>query len=269
MVEAVVGSAGADGRRPVSDPDRARLDRLAERRRAGEPLQYILGEWAFRTLDLIVDTRALVPRPETEQVVEVALGELRRVAGGTADPVVVDLGTGSGAIALSVAVEAGPSRPGLRVVATDVDRDALDLAAANRDRVAARHPRVAGAVEFRAGSWYEALPDELRGRVHVIVSNPPYVAEGEWGGLPEDVRREPRIALVAPPSSDGTPGGSAVESVLTGAPAWLARPGAVVVEIAPHQAGPCAAMARRAGFETVAVVADLAGRDRALVGRIG
>ena len=180
---------------------------LLERRRAGEPLQYVLGKWAFRTLELTVDPRALIPRPETEQVVEVALAVLRRRR-----PVVVDLGTGTGAIALSIAVE----RPDAQVWATDVDPGALALARTNRERVRARP------VSYRQGSWFDALPDRLRGRVDLVVSNPPYVSEAEWAELDLEVRCEPYGALVAGPGSDGTPGLGAVEAVLRGSVEWLA-----------------------------------------------
>lgn len=228
------------------------LEAMVARRLAGEPLQYVLGRWAFRTLDLAVDPRALIPRPETEQVVEVALAEL----GDRSAPVVADLGTGSGAVALAVAVE----RPGARVWATDVDPDALALAEANRAGVGAE-------VTLCRGSWYDALPGELRGGVDLVVANPPYVSEEEWPTLPPEVRREPHRALVAAAGSDGTPGLAAVEAVLAGAPGWLAPGGVVVVELAPHQAAAGVRVARRAGLRAVRVAPDLAGRDRAVVGR--
>jgi len=286
MVDHVVG-AGPSGA-PVGDAGWATLDSLADRRLTGEPLQYVLGRWAFRHLDLRVDRRALIPRPETEQVVEVALAELRRLAarrqlvgrsatgaggpdGGTSDggtsewegPVVVDLGTGTGAIALSVATETDA-----RVWAADADPDALALAASNLDEVAADRPDVAGRVSLVAGRWFDALPCELRGHVDLVVSNPPYVAAGEWDGLDPEVRREPRQALVAADGTDGTPGLADVEAVLRGSVGWLARPGAVVVELDPRQAAPAAAMAEAVGFGDVRIERDLAGRDRAVVGRV-
>ncbi len=138
----------------------------------------------------------------------------------------------------------------------------------NRDRVTAAEPRVAGRVTLAAGDWFAAVPAALRGRVDLVVSNPPYVAAAEWPDLPAEVRLEPHRALVAADGSDGTPGLAAVEVVLGDAAAWLGRPGAVVVELAPHQAGAAVAAARRAGFVDVDVARDLAGRDRAVVGRI-
>ncbi len=268
LLDDVLGPAHSRGGATEPVPDRlvARAGELAARRSAGEPLQYVLGSWAFRSLELQVDRRVLIPRPETEQVVETALEVLAQVVGDRADAVVVDLGTGSGAIALSIAVEAGGRPGGLRVFATDADPDALEVAGANREHVGATHPGAAERVTLRQGDWFCALPDALRGRVDLVVSNPPYVAEAEWGGLDAGVRLEPRRALVAGAGSEGTPGLAAVEAVLAGAPAWLGRPGAVVVELAPDQAAPAAALAHRLGFSEVRVTTDLAGLDRALVG---
>jgi release factor glutamine methyltransferase len=228
------------------------IEGLVDRRLAGEPLQYLLGEWAFRTLTLTVDRRALIPRPETEQVVEEALDLLRWVR----RPVVVDLGTGSGAIALSVAAEV----EGAQVWASDADAGALSLAEENRART--RLP-----VALRRGRWYAALPAALAGRVDLVISNPPYVSEAEWPALEPELHWEPRQALVATAGSEGTPGLADVEAVLVGAPDWLTPTGAVVVEVAPHQAQAAAAVASRAGFGDVRIGRDLAGRDRAVVAR--
>jgi release factor glutamine methyltransferase len=228
---------------------------LVARRAAGEPLQYVLGRWGFRQLDLFVDRRVLIPRPETEQVVEVALGELRHLPGE--DLVIVDLGTGSGAIALSLAAEGEKGA----VWATDHSADALVVARAN---LAGMAGRAATRVRLAEGSWWEALPGELQGRVSLAVSNPPYVSSGEMATLPEVVADwEPRDALEAGPT-----GLEAIELIVTGSPGWLARPGALVVEIAPHQAAAVTALARSAGFSSVRVEADLAGRQRAVVARI-
>lgn len=107
----------------------------------------------------------------------------------------------------------------------------------------------------------------MRGRVDLVVSNPPYVSAGEWPGLDEAVRREPRRALVAADGTDGTPGFAAVEAVLRGAPRWLGERGVVVVEHAEHQAAPARRLARRLGFVDVRTAPDLAGRERAVVCR--
>ncbi len=249
----------------------ARLDAMVERRRRGEPLQYVLGSWGFRSLDLMVDPRVLIPRPETEAVVGHALDELDHLRAARArldgDPAgagrrggsrpmlrVADLGTGSGAIALSVAAE----RDGVEVWATDASAPALDVARANLAGLGRR----ATAVRLAQGSWFEALPAELAGSLDLVVSNPPYVGAGE--ALPaEVVDWEPTSALVAGP--DGT---ECLHEVLAQAPAWLARPGALVLELAPAQAEPLARAARRMGY-VVEIGRDLADRPRALRARWG
>jgi release factor glutamine methyltransferase len=235
------------------------VEDMVERRRRGEPLQYVLGVWGFRGLDLVVDRRVLIPRPETEVVVEVALAELRRLTPPPelppAPPLAVDLGTGSGAIALSLALEA----PLARVWGTDRSAQALAVARAN---LAGLGSRVAPRVRLAEGDWFDALPGELQGMVDLIVSNPPYVAATEV--LPAEVADwEPAGALVAGPT-----GLEEVARILAEAPAWLRRPGAVVVEIAPHQAEAAARLAADAGFVDVDVRPDMAGRLRALVARV-
>ena len=238
---------------------------MAAQRASGVPLQYVFGHWPFRTLDLTVDDRVLIPRPETEQVVEVALGEARRLAERL---VVIDVGTGSGAIALALAAELG-ARGLAAVGATDASTGALAVAAANLEAVRASHRGTLPPITFYEGSWLEPLPDDWRGRIDLVVSNPPYVSEDEWPLLPPEVRQEPRRALVAGPGRDGTPALAGVEAVLAQARDWLRRPGVVVVELAPHQADAATALARRLGYAKVRVERDLVGRLRALVARIG
>jgi len=256
---------------PLSEAAVAAARAMAARRAAGEPLQYVFGHWPFRTLDLLVDPRVLIPRPESEQVAGVALAEARRLATTTPDKgarglVAVDAGTGSGAIALALAAELG--RPALREVwATDASADALAVAAANLRTLRARRGDDLPKVELVEGSWLNALPAARRGAVDLVVSNPPYVAEAEWDGLAAEVRAEPRRALVAGPGSDGTPGLADVEAVLAQSREWLGRPGTAVIELAPHQAGAAAELARRLGYQDVRVEPDLAGRPRALVAR--
>jgi release factor glutamine methyltransferase len=251
-------------------PDQvARATELAERRRAGEPLQYVLGHWAFRDLDLLVDPRVLIPRPETERVVEVALSELVRLA--TPTPTVVDAGTGSGAIALALATELARRGRPAEVFAVDASPEALAVARANLDRVGQGHGAIDGpgcSITLLEGSWLEPLPEARRGAIDLVVSNPPYVAETEWPDLDDEVKAEPRQALVAPAGSEGTPGLADVEAVLTQALAWLARPGTVVIELAPHQAEAGARLARTLGYDEVAVAPDLSGRLRVLIGRL-
>jgi len=267
ILEEVAAGARPEATRAFDADQAAAARAMAARCRAGEPLQYVVGHWPFRTLDLLVDRRVLIPRPETEQVVEVALGELAPAvaAAGRRRPVAVDLGTGSGAIALSLAVEGVAAHDGLAVWATDVDPAALAVAAANLDRVRAEHGRRVATVELVRGRWWSAVPAERTGPVDLVVANPPYVAEEEWPALPAEVRLEPRRALLAGPGSDGTPGLADVEAVLAGAARRLAPGGAAVVELAPHQAAPAAGLARALGFGRVRVAPDLTGRPRALV----
>jgi release factor glutamine methyltransferase len=280
LVEEVTGDRWPAG--PVTEAARHRLAVLVERRLAGEPLQYVIGRWAFRSLDLMVDRRVLIPRPETEQVVEVALAELDRLTTHPPHPlhpphpatdgvdrppappaarpaggrlVAVDLGTGSGAIALAVAAE----RPGVEVWATDVSPAALEVAGANLAGLGGPATRV----RLAQGSWWTALPDHLRGRVDLAVSNPPYIAADEIAGLDAQVVDwEPKVALEAGPT-----GLEALRDILRGAAAWLRPGGVAVIEIAPHQAESAAAIARDAGFAAIEVRPDLAGRDRTLVAR--
>ncbi len=243
---------------------------MAARRAAGEPLQYVFGHWPFRGLELRVDPRVLIPRPETEQVVEVALGEARRLSGlrPRAGLVIVDAGTGSGSIALALAGELGAAVVE-QVWATEVSAAALEVAAANLSACRAAAPPGARlpAVALAQGSWLDPLPEEVRGRVDLVVSNPPYVAEEEWAGLDPEVRCEPRQALVAGHGREGAAGLADVEAVLDEARQWLGRPGAVVVELAPPQAGPAQEWARHLGYDEVRTEPDLAGRPRALVAR--
>jgi release factor glutamine methyltransferase len=225
---------------------------MAARRLSGEPLQYLLGRWSFRGLDLLVDERVLIPRPETEVVAGLAVDEARRRSSGPG--VVADLGTGSGAIALALAAEL----PGAEVWATDVSPSALQVARAN---LAAVTPEAASRVHFAEGMWYEALPAGLRGRLMVIVSNPPYVTEAEFRDLPAEVRdHEPVGALVAGPL-----GRECLDVLVAGGLEWLAPGGALILELAPDQAAPLRAAAEAAGYDPVAIERDLAGRDRVLV----
>ncbi len=234
IVEEVLGSSPLrSGDDVVPDGDVIAIRALAARRRAGEPLQYIFGHWAFRTLDLLVDARVLIPRPETEQVVEVALGELEAL--GVPNPTVVDAGTGSGAIVLSLAAEVADRYPAAQLWAIDTSPDALVVAGENVERVREQHGDKVLPVRFVQGSWLHALPVHLRAAIHMIIANPPYVAEDEWPDLPGDVRQEPFGALVAAAGSEGTPGLADVEQLLDQALQWLTRPGVIVIEMAPHQ----------------------------------
>lgn len=259
IVETASGLDRAELALVLDEPVRARaaahLDAMVERRCLGEPLQYVVGSWSFRTLDLFVDRRVLIPRPETEQVVERALQELDRVTGkASAASTVVDLGTGSGAIALAIAAE----RPAAQVWAMDVSADALSVARAN---LAGLGTRLAPRVRLLEGSWFEPLPAELRGAVDLVVANPPYVAADEE--LPSVVRDwEPTEALLA-----GATGLEALEVIVGEAPGWLRRGGALVSEIGIAQAAAVTELAVAAGFTDVDVYYDLTERPRILAAR--
>jgi release factor glutamine methyltransferase len=233
---------------PVTEREVRFVDQMVARRARGEPLQYVLGRWSFRTLELLVDRRVLIPRPETEVVAGLALDALP--SGG----VLVDLGTGSGAIALSAAAERWPD---VEVWATDASADALAVARANLAGLGRR----AGVVRLVEGDWYAALPEDRRGGVDVIVSNPPYVAATD--PLPPEVADwEPRAALVPGPT-----GLEAIERVVSGARSWLVPGGTLVVEIGETQADAVRALAAAASLRDPRVEPDLTGRPRALVAR--
>ena len=260
MVEAASGVDPAGFERALDEPARtlaaARFRAMVERRSGGEPLQYVVGSWSFRTLDLMVDHRVLIPRPETEAVAGWAISEAQHRSARLDDGdevVVVDLGTGSGAIALSVAVEC----PRARVFATDVSAEALSVARANLAGLG----RAAARVSLHEGDWYEALPGALRGSVDVVVSNPPYIGTAE--DLPPVVADwEPPVALWSGPKGD-----EAVQHVIGGAAEWLRPAGALVLEVASHRAQQSAGIAADTGFADVRLERDLAGLERVVIGR--
>lgn len=260
IVEAASGHEGDDLHLGADQPPPRRgvvaAEGMLERRLTGEPIQYVLGSWSFRTLDLFVDRRVLIPRPETEVVAGHALAEAdRRRAETEARVVVADLGTGSGAIGLALAVE----REWTDVWVTDASPDALAVARANLAGVG----RPATRVTVAEGAWFAALPADARGTFDVIVSNPPYVAAGE--DLPASVADwEPSSALVAGPS-----GTEDLEHLVDQARHWLAPGGALVLELAPHQAETVTALAEALGYVDVRVEPDLAGRQRVVVCRVG
>ena len=240
---------------------------MAGRRAAGEPLQHVLGSWGFRSLDVLVDRRALVPRPETEQLVDLALAELgvgatasAPVTANDAAQVAVDLGTGSGVIALSLAAE-GPSS--LEVWATERSAQALELAHRNLELLAERDREAAGRVHLCPGSWFDPLPAALRGRLQLVVSNPPYVAAAEWDELDAVVRHhDPYEALVPGPS-----GLEALAAIMGLAPGWLTPGGVLVMELAPWQGEEVRVRAMSRGFADVEVRDDLSGRPRFVLAR--
>ncbi len=238
---------------PVTERSIAHLDAMLSRLRGGEPLQYVLGHWSFRHLDLLVDRRVLIPRPETELVAELAIELARTLPRPLA---CADLGTGSGAIGLSLLREL--PRGSVEVWLTDMSLDALDVARANGTGLG-----IAGAgARYAHGSWFDALPDALRGGVGLIVSNPPYIAEGDPAVDRSVHDWEPGGALYS-----GADGLDAVRVLAAGAPSWLQPGGWLVLEIGTGQGAAVAALLRDAGFIDVSVRADLAGHDRIAVGR--
>jgi len=255
LVEEASGYEGAELILALDEESTARsgayLTGMVERRLAGEPLQYVLGRWGFRSLDLLVDRRVLIPRPETEQLVEWAVEEGRRRAAAGRRPVAADLGTGSGAIAVSLAAELGAE-----VWATDLSADALDVARAN---LAGLGTWAATRVRLLEGWWWTALPAELRERIDIAVANPPYIGEDEV--LPPEVEDyEPRLAL-----RSGPEGLDAITEIVTEAAGWLAPGGVLLVELAPSQASAVRELARRSGAVQADIRQDALGRDRALV----
>ncbi|HZP57419.1 MAG TPA: peptide chain release factor N(5)-glutamine methyltransferase [Dehalococcoidia bacterium] len=232
---------------PADDATAARFAALLERRLAHEPLAYITGEREFYGLAFRCTPAALIPRPETELLVDFALEEVR--TRGVAARI-ADIGTGTGAVAVAVAVHA----PGTRVIATDSAGDALSLAREN----AQRHG-VADRIELRAADLLDGL-----GVLDVIVANLPYVAQSDYDRLPPEIREhEPRAALLAGPR-----GTEVVGRLLAEAPAHLASGGALAAEIGDAQADELLAAARRAFRDAAcSVIKDAGGRDRVLVVR--
>ena len=231
--------------RPLGEDELAECRELIARRAKREPVAYILGRWGFRGLDLDVDRRVLVPRPETELLVDRGLAVLDGVAG----PAVLDVGTGSGAIALALASEL----PEARVAGCDVSGDALEVARANGERLGVE-------VEWVASDILAGVEGR---RFHLVVSNPPYVAAGEIEALEPEVRDwEPRGATVA-----GETGLEAIERLVAQAPAALEPGGALVLEVGAGQAAAVAALLEGAGLAGVGRDPDHAGIERIVWGR--
>lgn len=230
----------------------AHLDAMLARLRTGEPLQYVLGHWSFRRLDLMVDRRVLIPRPETELVAEVAIGAARDALRRSGEPVrCADLGTGSGAIGLSLAFELPRGRA--EVWLTDASADALDVARANGSGLGVS----GGMVRYAHGSWFDALPVDLRGSFDVIVANPPYIADGDPQVEESVLAWEPSSALFA-----GADGLDDVRAIAAGVGEWLRPGGRLVLEIGSGQGPAVADVLRGGGLVDVEVRPDLAGHDR-------
>jgi release factor glutamine methyltransferase len=233
---------------PATERMVAQLDAMVARYRAGEPLAYVLGHWSFRTIELMVDRRVLIPRPETEVVAGRALELARGVAGQRR---VVDLGTGSGAIGLSLAAELPIT--GTEVWLTDYSTDAVDVARANAIGLG----RAATNVRVCHGSWFDALPVDIRGEIDVVVSNPPYIADGDPEVAESVLEYEPHSALFA-----GDDGLDDVRTIARDARDWLRSGGWLVMEIGYQQGDAVKALLEQCGYADVAIANDLTGRPR-------
>ncbi len=223
----------------------AAFDALAARRLAGEPMAYLIGAREFYGRDFQVSPAVLIPRPETEHLIELALARVDPAAPARA----VDLGTGSGIIAVTLALEA----PGWSVGAVDVSADALAVARGNADALAAR-------VDFRLGSWFAPLDADAR--FDLIVSNPPYIERGDHHLAEGDLRFEPRGAL-----TDEADGLACLREIAAGAPARLADGGWLMVEHGYDQGEAVRALFADSGLSQVETIRDLAGQDRVTIGR--
>ncbi len=229
----------------MDDVQAGRFHRLVERRLAGEPLQYLEGTVQFGPIELDVDRRVLIPRPETEQLWERAMGLLP-----DGPCVVVDMGTGSGCLALAIKY----GRPDVRVMATEISAEALAVARSNAARSGLE-------LEFYLGDRLDALDRSVRGTVSMIVTNPPYVSEREWQDLPADVRdHEPKVALAL---GDGV---DMYRYLASEAAPWLTQSGVLAAEIGETQGQEVQGLFEGLGWQAE-IGRDWTGRDRFLVAR--
>jgi release factor glutamine methyltransferase len=236
--------------RPLTAVELDAFRPLLKRRAKREPLQYVLGRQAFRSLELEVGPGVLIPRPETESLVEEVLAWAREKSAGGSTLVGLDIGTGSGAIALALAVEG----PFARVVATDVSASALEIATRNREAL-----KLGGRVELRHGPAFEPIaPGE---RFDAIVSNPPYVSEADRPALaPEIVDWEPPEALFG-----GADGLAVIREMARGAAGRLVPGGLLALEVGLGQATAVATLLEEEGLKEVRVRKDLAGKPRVVM----
>ncbi len=231
---------------PLDAQNAARFAAMVARRAQGEPVAYILGRKEFYGLDLVVDRRVLIPRPETELLVELALKALKQIPHPT--PVVADVGTGSGAIALAVAYNA----PSARVIATDISRDAIIVAKLNAKRL-----NLEERVEFVTTDLLEAVQEPI----DVVVANPPYIPITRYEQLPREIRHfEPRVALVG-----GLEGLSVITRLLQQLEAHTTRAGMILIEISEEQGQEAMQLAQHLlPTASIHLHQDLEGLDRAM-----
>jgi release factor glutamine methyltransferase len=232
------------------------LHSMVRDRLSGMPLQYVMKRWAFRHLDVMVDERVLIPRPETEQVVQIALDIARKIRSNGALRV-VDLGTGSGVIGLSMAFELGAEAA--HVWLTDASVDALDVARANMIGIG----RAAANVRIAHGSWWNALPQDIAGQIDIAICNPPYIAQDSSEVAPDVHMYEPHSALYAHDN-----GLADLRTVIEGASTWLKQSGWLVLEIGYQQGAEVLAMMTASGLVGAEIKQDLSGRDRIAVGQL-
>jgi release factor glutamine methyltransferase len=245
--------------RPLTAPELAALRELVKRRQAGESVAYIVGKKEFFGLELAVDARVLVPRPDTETLVDEALARLplpadvpsvETAAGAEPPPPrkIADVGTGSGAVAIALATH----RPGARVFASDISPDALAVAQENATRRGCDITLVAGDLD---------APLAALGPFHVIAANLPYIPTADLASLPPEVKAEPSLAL------DGGPDGlDLVRRLVAAAPSLLVPQGALVLEIGAGQAQATAALLQQAGFVDIRLRRDLGAIERVVSG---
>jgi release factor glutamine methyltransferase len=235
--------------RPLKSQELDAFKIRLKRRAAREPLQYVLGKTTFRELELWTDSRALIPRPETEMLVEEVLNWART---GESGLTVLDVGTGTGAIVLSLLKEG----PFVKGVASDSSSQALDLARENAQELG-----MAGSVEFRGGAGFEAVGDGER--FNVIVSNPPYIPSGDRDSLQEEITGwEPADALFAGPE-----GLDVLLPLARNGASYLYSRGLLALEVGENQASIVAeAMKQTRAFQDISVKPDLSGRDRMVLG---
>lgn len=234
------------------------LRAMVTRRLTGEPLQYVMKSWAFRDLDVLVDNRVLIPRPETEVVVQAALDLAREMISKTNSKLrVADLGTGSGVIGLSLASEL--PRGTTEVWLTDLSADALEVARANLAGLGL----INGDVRVAQGSWFAALPSELKNSFDLIVSNPPYIGVYDPSVESSVLNHEPHLALFA-----GSDGLDAYREIISHSGEWLATDGWIVLEIGHQQGDAVRELLAQNSFKQIEIRKDLAGRDRIALAKI-